>query len=200
MKTETTVVTTKGVGLNEALAAAEKAGTDAGLDKKSALHLRLLSEELFGILRGIAGDFSASCWTEYENKNFELHMKADVEMSDEMREQFLNASSSGKNSAAVGFMGKIKVFIADTLLSAKQALPYAMMNAASAYPSGNAGECVSIWTMAAYKEELQKHIKDQDEAHAAWDELEKSIVANIADDVKVKIIGSNVEIIVIKTF
>jgi len=32
------------------------------------------------------------------------------------------------------------------------------------------------------------------------DELEKSIIANIADDIKVKILGNKVEIIVFKNF
>ena len=35
-------------------------------------------------------------------------------------------------------------------------------------------------------------------ARAAWDELEKSIVANIADDVKVSVKGNNVELVIEK--
>jgi len=33
-----------------------------------------------------------------------------------------------------------------------------------------------------------------------WDEIERSIIANIADDVKVSIVGKNVEIAVYKAF
>ena len=201
MKSAIITVTSEGSGFNEALMMTEALGTERGLARKSLLHLRLLSEELFGLLRGIAGKVEASYWLEVEEKRFELHMKSDVKLTTEMRDQFLAASSSGKNEASKSFMGKIRVMIANALLSAKEALPYALINTAAAYPMGGmAGESASVWSMAFYKEEIQKHIKDSAEASEAWDELEKSIVANIADDVKVKIAGKNVEITVCKAF
>ena len=59
MKTEKIVVTSQGQGIADALTLTEKAGVYAGLDKKPALHLRLLAEELIGLLRGIAGEVEA---------------------------------------------------------------------------------------------------------------------------------------------
>ena len=200
MKTEKIVVTSQGQGIADALTLTEKAGVYAGLDKKPALHLRLLAEELIGLLRGIAGEVEAEYWIETEGKKFELHMTSEIRVTEQMREQFLAASSSGKNAAAATFMGKIRVMIADTVLSAKEVLPYAMINAAAANPLGGvAGESASVWTMALYKEELQKNMDDE-EASEAWDELEKSIVANVADDVRVSIAGKNVAITVYKAF
>ena len=201
MKTAPVAVTSKGAGISEALAVTEKLGQQAGLERKPCLHLRLLAEELFGLLRGIAGDVEANYWIEAEGKSFELHMQSEVNMTDEMREQFISASSDKKNYAAGSFMGKIRVMIADALLSAKEALPYAMINTASAYsPVNIAGETGSFWSMSAYKDEIQRRMDESKEASEAWDELEKSIVANIADDVKVKIVGKNAEIIVYKAF
>ena len=49
------------------------------------------------------------------------------------------------------------------------------------------------WTLARYKDSQ----KDNEEP---WDELEKSIIANIADDVSVAVKGKNVEIVIIKNF
>lgn len=201
MKSAVITVTSEGSGIREALAMTEATGAENGLAGKSRLHLRLLSEELFGLLRGIAGGVEASYWIEAEKGQFELHMKADVKMTSEMRDQFLAASSSGKNEASKSFMGKIRVMIANTLLSAKETLPYAMMNTAAAYPMGGAAaETSSVWSLAFYKDEVRQHIRDSREASDAWDELEKSIVANIADDVKVKITGKTVEITVCKAF
>ena len=153
------------------------------------------------MLRGIAGDVEASYRIEAEGKSFELHMQSEVNMTDEMREQFISASSDRKNYAAGSFMGRIRVMIADALLSAKEALPYAMINTASAYsPVSIVGETDSFWSMSAYRDEIRRHLDESKEASDAWDELEKSIVANIADDVKVKIVGKNAEIIVCKAF
>ena len=51
----------------------------------------------------------------------------------------------------------------------------------------------NAWALSAYKAEAK-------ETPEAWDELEKSLIANLADDVIVGIIGSKVDIVVIKTF
>ncbi len=201
MKSKVITITDEGIGRHDALALTEACGTESGLNKKSILHLRLLSEELIGLLRGIAGKVEADYWLTTEGSHFELHLKSEINMTSEMRAQFLAASSDGKNFAAKGIMGKIRVMIAGALLSVKEAAPYAMMNTAAAYSAGwNLSEGASIWSMVSYKDEMQAHRYESKEATEAWDELEKSIVANIADDVKVKIVGKAVEIIIDKTF
>ncbi len=201
MKTTPVSVKSSGAGMSEALTLTENIGAESGLDKKSVLHLRLLSEELFGMLRGIAGDVEAEYWLETEDRKFELHLKSAVKMTDEVREQFLSASSDGKNYAAKGFMGKLRVIFADMIYYTKEALPYAMMNSAVAYPMGGASvESSTVWSMRLYKEELQREKGEKEDVAEKWDELEKSIVANIADDVKVKLVGSSAEIIIFKAF
>ena len=201
MKTEIITISNSGAGMKEALTMTETLGNEKGLDKKPVLHLRLLSEELFGLLRGIAGNVKADYWIESEDKNFALHMKSDINMTEEAKKQLLAVSSSGKNAAAKGFMGKIKVMIADFLLISSEFMPYAVMNTASAYPMGSVINATStVWSMADYKADVKSHINDSKEASEAWDELEKSIVASIADEVKVKIVGKNVEIVVYKAF
>ena len=195
MKSTVIEVTSKGGGISEALSLTEKLGIESGIRKKSVIHLRLLAEELLGMLRSIAGDVSADYWLEYNGPDFELHLKSTVELTDEMRKQFISASTSGTNDASRGVMGKIKVMIANFMFSAKEALPYALINTSAAYHMGAAsGETAAMWSMSLYKDEIKE--SDAEE----WDELEKSIVANIADDVKVCILGDTVEIIINKTF
>lgn len=196
MKTEQISLSSKGVGIAGALALTEEVGKKAGLDHKAALHLRLLAEEVSGMLRGIAGDVEALYWLETEKKNFELHLRAVVSMTPEMREQFLRASSDGNNVAAGGLMGKIKVMIAGFMLSAKEAVPYAMMSTASSF---SAAEGV-FWSMNEYRRDLEQNKGKKTEAAEAWDELEKSIVANVADNVTVSIVGKTVEITLSKAF
>jgi hypothetical protein len=192
-------VTSKGGGISEALSLTEKLGIESGIRKKSVIHLRLLAEELFGMLRSIAGDVSANYWIEYNGPDFELHLKSTVELTDEMRKQFISASTSGKNDATRGVMGKIKVMIANFMFSAREALPYTLINTPASYHMGAAaGETAAMWSMSLYKDEIKK--TGGKKSAEAWDELEKSIVANIADDVKVCILGDTVEIIINKTF
>ena len=201
MKSPVIGLTSKGDGISEAMSMTERIGTEAGLGKRSVLHLRLLAEELSGMLRGIAGDVAADYWLEREGTDFELHMRSEVRLTPEMRDQFIGASTERKNEASRGFMGKLRVMIASFLITTKEVMPYALMNSAAGIPTGGpAGDGGMIWSMANYRDEIKLHMNDEPSAPEAWDELEKSIVANIADDVRVGIVGNNVEITVVKSF
>ena len=205
MKTGKLRLSSRELGMTEALALTERIGSEAGLERKQVLHLRLLAEEFFGMLRGIAGEVEADYWLSAEGRHFELHMRSQVDLTDEMRRQLLAASSSGENAAARGVMGKLRVMIAETLFSksAKQdlglGLSLGMMDMASA--TGNSADSGQyLWTLNQYRDEVERLSKEDRRATEAWDELEKSIVANVADDVRVSILGSAVEIAVYKTF
>ena len=55
------------------------------------------------------------------------------------------------------------------------------------------------WTMGAYQEQLRMYVDQEHQgAQEAWDELEKSVVSSIADDVKVSIQGFDVEMVIYK--
>ena len=204
-KTATMTVNSHEGGMQEALAMTEQLGIDAGLERRQKLHLRLLAEELFGMLRSIAGDVEADYWLEYEGKGFEMHMRSDIKLTEEMRRQLISASSSGENAAARGFMGKLRVMIAEKLCanvgegSLLSGLSVGMMGMASP-TAQSAGAGSYQWSMEQYKDEVKQHKDDSAAASEAWDELEKSIVANIADDVRVWIVGTDVEITVCKAF
>ena len=54
--------------------------------------------------------------------------------------------------------------------------------------------------MSSYITSVNKNGSDSDDTNEARDELEKSIVANLADEVKVNIVNSNVEVTIFKSF
>lgn len=201
MRTEKFIVSGDESRISAALKVIEEFGKGAGLDKKEDLHLRLLAEELFGMLRGIAGETESECGISGEGKKIQINLKSQIALTQKMREQLISVSTSGKNSATAGFTGKIRTMIANVLLSAEEAIPYAMVNTAAAYTAGSAYEgAVYVWSMQAYKNEVEKNIAGGKESSAEWDQLEKSIVANIADDIKVSISGKTVQITVFKEF
>ena len=169
MRSAPVTVTGEGVGINDALTMTENIARETGLGHKETLHLRLLAEELFGLIRSIAGEVEATYWIENADQSFELHMTSAVKMTDEIREQLISASSDKKNAAAKGFMGKVRVMIIDALFSMKDAMSYAMMDTVSTYPLGGSPEMITMWSMDVYKDEIRQHIKDNDEAAQAWD-------------------------------
>ncbi len=204
MKTREIAVTSRGLGMHEALEMTETLAAESGLDQNQVLHLRLLAEELFGMLKGIAGDVEALYWMDIEGKSFEQHMKASVDMTVEMRDALLSAATSGKNEAAKSFMGRIRDMIGVRLLPSNEGpseLAQALMNAAWSTPGNNLSVNTSdVWSMQQYKSDVQSKREEGGEAKEAWDELEKSIVAKIADEVKISIVGSTAEITVFKAF
>ena len=201
MKTEKICINNRELGMTVALAMTEQLGANQGLERRQILHLRLLAEELFGMLRSITGEIEADYWLEYEGKRFDIHMKSDVKLTEEMRQQFLSASSSGENAAAKGFMGKLRVLISEALVTKPSVPGFSLGLVSMASPTAQtAGASAYQWSMEKYKNEVQKQKDGDAEASESWDELEKSIVANVADEVKVSILGANVEIIVSKTF
>ena len=202
MKSEIIMITSQGLGIQESLSMTEAIGAESELTRKEKLHLRLLAEELLGMLRSVAGEVEADYWILREGKSFELHMKSEVNLTEKMRQQLISASSSGENAAAKGIMGKIRLLIEEAFISRASGSVFAnglamsFMSAASA--SGHsAGADAYLWSLKNYKEEVAN---EGEKASEAWDELEKSIVANIADEISVRIMGANVEIVIYKAF
>ncbi len=193
--------------LKAVLAEAEKVTTYNGLEDKKALRLRLLAEELCGMLPGLIENFSGEFWAENEGDNYELHveLKAD-DMSIDLRDELISVSKSGKNAAAKGIMGKIRAVAETMLLAASdptlQTLPagefydYHGYNMGFGYiaPEMEAElGCIYTWSLFNYK----TAVEDKEDEYA---ELERSIVAKLADDIIVGVRGKNVEIVVKKSF
>ena len=178
-----------------------------GLEDKKALRLRLLAEELCGMLPGLIKNFNGEFWAENEGDNYELHveLKAD-DMNFDLRDELISVSKSGKNEAAKGIMGKIRAVAETMLLVAADPSLTVPVGEFYDYHGYNMGfgyvdpivemetGYVYSWSLFNYKTAIEE--KEED----AFAELERSIVAKLADDIIVGVRGKNVEIIVKKTF
>jgi hypothetical protein len=181
--------------LSAILEEAEKTAVYVALDKKQSGRLRLLAEELVGMLPELLHFSTGEFWIEANGKSFELHtaLSPNDMMTYELREKLLALSSSGKNAAATGIMAKIRLAAEFMMIDYSQT---AMANEGF-YLSGidhNQTFYAAAWSLNLYREQTKA------EQGEPWDELERSIVANIADDVLVGVDGKKVEIIVKKAF
>ncbi len=198
MKTDIIIVNSQGDQMELALSQAEKVSAYKELSDHNALHLRLLSEEMMNLMRAITGESQGLFWIEDHDDIYELHLQVESPISSTKRMKLLSTSSSGKNEAAKGFMGSLRTFffgpIDEQIASASNSTILMGGVAASKRPVLN-----WQWTMNNYENTLREHMQEQEEgAIQAWDELEKSIVKKIADDVKVSIKGWEVELIIYK--
>lgn len=202
MQTEKISIYAAGDGRDKALELTEKAGAFCGLDNKSTLRLRLLSEEIIELIRPFSSELKGDFWLETNDENVEIHLKTNIPMDLQTRNELLSVATSGKNSAAKGLIGKIREMIARVTLpddpETKAMTDQALGLMALGSQMGSSYGSTYSWSMTAYAESINNSTVFTDEAAEAMDALEKSIVANIADEVKVNIVDSNVEIVIYK--
>lgn len=207
MKTETMTITSQIEQIRSALTMTENLALQNGLEQKAKVRLRLLAEELMGLMRGVTDQASAEYWIEQDGRQYVLHLAADVKLNRKMREQILAISSTGENAAVKGFMGKLKDMIATAFLPADEfrvaplsGLSLGLMSmAGNASPQAQQASVNTLnWSMQRYKAAIEKDgAEDREERKA---ELEHSIVASIADEVTASVKGSHVEITIHKAF
>lgn len=191
MKTDIITISNDGTNMEDALAQVEKVSAYKGLSPKDTMHLRLLAEETMALMRAVTGNVNGEFWMEDEEQLYTLHLKVRTLMDQKKREQLLSTSTSGKNEAERGFMGKIRSFFE----------PSSSVPMFSAGLGGGSPQMYQsyVWSMEDYKDQLRQYNEEnQNEAKEAWDELEKSVVGHLADDVKVFIRGRIVEMTIAK--
>jgi hypothetical protein len=198
MKTDVITVSSKGAQMEAALIQADKVAAYKEMDRKNALHLRLLTEEMMGLMRSITGDVTGKFWIQDEDGVYELHLQTEKWLTSETREKLLAASTTGKNESAKGLMGRLRNFFeigADEDVAAF-ANPLVLPGM---YEHTTSPTMDWEWSMVQYEEALAAYKPEKEEtAQQARDELEKSVVAHVADDIKVGIKGRTVEMTILK--
>ena len=198
MKSNICVIERGGLGLENILTETEKVAEYNGLNKKEALRLRLLAEELVGMLPELIKNFEGCFWLQNNENLYELHVELSVgSLSVEKKEQLISISASKKNAAASGFMGKIRDIAEKMLLFSDEPSRNSFLENEYLYGYDAADVHYNYaWSLDNYIEQQRGEKKPENE----WDQLEKSIVAKIADDVIVGVRGKKVEIIIKKQF
>ena len=209
MKSDVIHVNNDGSGIAEALKEAEAVAVYKSLSKKDSIHLQLLAEEMMGMFKGLTGEHNADFWIEDEDESrtFRLHLKAEVSVNAEMRRKLLSASTSGENIAAKGVTGKIRDLFNRILEPSDDpvtgayaqgwysAVPdFTSMSTAEAAAAARIMAPVSIWSFNKYKSAAGTDMAEKEN----WDELEKSVVANLADEIEIGIKERSVEMIIYK--
>lgn len=202
-------IQSNGNGLEEAVAETERIAQYFEMSGKDALRLRLLAEETLGMVRTLVGGFDGRFFIEVlKKKDFLIHVEADTIVDHDTEQALLSASRTGENEAAKGFMGKIGALIRESLYGIDSVnqlqMEYGgsplMFGSLGMYDVGSAGNMMNTWSLSRFRENLEEMRGEEAAAEEAWDELEKSIVAKIADDVRVSVTGTHVEMVIEKAF
>lgn len=199
-------ISNTGSGMKEALNLTEHIAGVMGLDNRSQFHARLLAEELFSMVRAITGEFSAEYWLEADmaGQACTFHLDAKAELDYSKKRELISASTKGKNAARLGIMERIRDIIQAGLYTFEESAEIQSQYGTGFFNYGAMGmttddagmsEAIYSWSMQKYKQDVQED-SDKD----SWDELEKSIIANIADEVQVGINRDSITLTIYKTF
>jgi hypothetical protein len=176
----------------------EKVADYVGLSHKQSLQLRLLCEEADGMLPNIIDDFEGELWIEYENGICNVNVSIKIpELNVDKKKELIGIAKNKKNSAARGVVGKIRDAIENFFLDDTRG--EAMSSAAGTLGLitgyGEGVDYAYLWRLDEYRSAVKKETGKEE-----WDELEKSVIASVADDVIVGVKGKKAEIIIIKKF
>lgn len=163
-----------------------------GLSPKEKGCLRLLTEEMFSMCRELLDVETLDFNVGHEGKDYTLKITAKTHVDEEARKQFLSMSSSGRNTAYRGVKGLLSTVV--------EAFNYDLDPATCNQMFGYGfnmidGSTMPVWSLSNYIDTAP-----QEEVSRDWDEMEKSIIANFADDVEIGARSNRLEITVTKKF
>ncbi|MDO4546881.1 MAG: hypothetical protein Q4D04_02150 [Clostridia bacterium] len=186
---------------NVALDQVERCAAYVGLEKKQSLQLRLLAEEALGMARGMLGSFEAEFWIEANGKDFKIYLDMNADIDAEKREDLIGISTGRENEATKGVMGKLRRMIEFALYGDNDTTAKYITSSIFAPESimGSSSDIGALytWSLVDYMNQvkLEKEVNIE-----KWDELEKSTVAKLADDVKVSVYVHRVKMVISKSF
>lgn len=197
MVTNKCVLTGTDEDLEEVLKEVEIAAVYNRLERKPSIQLRLLAEEMIGVEKGILGFVRGEFYMENDKNEYKLHLDAQLNLEPSERDAFVNVSSSKRNEVYKGFKGKILKAI-DSMTGAGASAAGVTSPMASTYMendviTGFQSNGLDLWQLTRYEEEN----RDNQEI---WDELEKSIVACLADEILIGFREGQLSMTVIKKF
>lgn len=176
----------------------EKVAVYNELTHKQTLQLRLICEEVDGMLPNILGSFEGELTIEFVDGVCKVIVSVEFdEFTAEKKKELVSVAKNKKNAAAVGIVGKIRSVIENVFLDEEIAracgASSSVFQMATGYSEGI--DYSYIWSLSQYRATVQPAEKPEE-----WDELEKSVIAAVADDVIVGVKGKKADIIVIKKF
>lgn len=174
----------------------EKVAVYNALTHKQSLQLRLLCEEIDGMLPNIIHDFEGELWIDFEDGVCKVNVSIQIpELNAEKKKELVGIAKNKKNAAAVGIVGKIRDVIENFFLDEDQMKALSLSTGSFGLGGGYSDgvDYAYLWRLEEYRSSVKQEKQ-------AWDELEKSVIASVADDVTVGVKGKCAKVVVVKKF
>ena len=168
-----------------------------GITGKDFYHLGLLTEETLGMANQILHVYDGELWVESTASGYEIILEAAVHEKDR--------GKAVSTASQEGFMAKIAEMMNCSYMFEDIAeMPDDLAGVLPDYMSYGIREekeaqaWAGRWSLSVYRDNLRNRQGENPEAELALDELEKSIVAHLADDVTIGIHGHRIRLAISK--
>lgn len=187
----------KGVkDLDAILKESEKVAVYNELNHKQTLQLRLLCEEIDGMLPKIIDDFDGDFWIDFEDGVCKVNLSIRfAKFTSNKKKELLSLAKDKKNASVKGIVAKVGAAIEEFFLDEENINAMSMMSEFDGMTVGSCVESSYYWSLDQYKTAVRQAKKAE-----AWDEIEKSVIASVADDVIVGVKGLQATITIVKKF
>ena len=167
------------------------------IEGKDYSHLCLLAEETLGMVSQMLNVYDGQLWLEGTAAGYEIILEADV-----------HENHDGKavpDTSPIGFMAKVAVMMnCSYMFESIAEIPEDLAGMLPDYMSYGMREkkespvWAGRWSLSAYRWQLKKLREEKPAARIALEELEKSIVAQLADEVTIGIHGHRIRLVISK--
>ena len=168
-----------------------------GITGKDYQHLCLLTEETLGMASQILHVYDGELWLEKTAAGYEIILEAAVRGSSD--------GNAVPAASPAGFMAKIaEMMNCSYMFENISDVPEDLAGMLPDYMSygmreGKGAQAwAGRWSLSAYRENLRNRQEEHPAAGPALDELEKSIVAHLADEVTIGIHGHRIRLVITK--
>ena len=168
-----------------------------GITGKDCYHLGLLTEEALGMANQILHVYDGELWVEGTAAGYEIILEAAVHERD--------GSKAVPTASPEGFMAKIAemmncAYMFENIVEMPEDLA-SMLPDYMSYGIREEKEAqawAGRWSLTAYRDHLRNRQEENPNAEPSLDELEKSIVAHLADEVTIGIHGHRIRLVISK--
>lgn len=174
--------------ISKAVAEAERYAGSENLDNGMKLRLRLLSEELLSLTKGLPSIKNGSFYIERDGGDYDICLEADAKIGKKTREKLVEVSSSNTNDAYTGLSGLVSQAIDSMILMSindKSGVNKVSMNTMEE-SIGKADDDYR-WSYNVYKEREMLQGEDSDELVVNEDEIVRSVLTSLSDDIKISV-------------
>jgi hypothetical protein len=190
--------------LSAILRESEKVAAYNELTHKQTLQLRLICEEIDGMLPNLIDDFNGEFWIDFDDGVCRVNISLRFEeFTAKKKEELVAIAKNKKNASASGIVGMIRSALENVFLEGDSFgggnMSLESRCFVTEYYNGMdhfyAADYSSLWSLEHYRSTVKKEEKTE-----KWDELEKSVIASVADDIVVGVKGKRADIIIVKNF